>query len=509
MTSAGADPRGAWLQEFLQRSYTRLGVSYIHRIVSAAVIVLMLLVWPVTALVGKMLGLTHAEYLQSLVVAEALTVVSSVVGLTLVRAWMRPVLAWLASDPRPAPSRELWEMAIAAPRRLVLTIGTCGLVIAIVPGVIQDALAADLSLWGAIVVLGGALAALAYVAVLTFFAGETLLRPVVRDISERLGSNAPPPPAGVGVAPKTLIGLLAFGFLSGVFSIYLVTDRGAGIDAIGQALLAALFVGTTFSLLVAAAFSETVLGPIRDLLKGTRRVAAGDMSARVPVLSDDEFGQLAQSFNEMVAEVQASKARIVATADEERRRMERDLHDGAQQHLVLLKMKLGMLGDAIDRDPAAAKAQTEELKEDLTRALAELRDLAHGIYPAVLEHEGLPAALRAAVDQAPISGTLHSDGTGRYRPELEAAVYFCCLEALQNAAKHAPESTVTVSLAESDGALRFEIADDGPGFDTSAHNGSAGLQNMADRIGALVGKLTFESRVGSGTVVRGAVPVGS
>jgi signal transduction histidine kinase len=252
--------------------------------------------------------------------------------------------------------------------------------------------------------------------------------------------------------------------------------------------------------------------------------------SRVPLVTADDLGELAQSFNEMLAglrereslrehnvalvenlrrhtdELRESRARIVAAADAERRRVERDLHDGAQQHLVLLNLKLSVLRRVVGEDPDAA-ALVDELRGDLGHALRELRDLAHGIYPALLENEGLPGALRQAVERAGIPASLSCDGASRYRPELEAAVYFCCLEALQNAAKHAGDGArATVRLAERDGALVFEVADDGRGFvnaDVSAD--SAGLQNMADRIGALGGSVRVESAPGEGTMVTGAI----
>jgi signal transduction histidine kinase len=205
-------------------------------------------------------------------------------------------------------------------------------------------------------------------------------------------------------------------------------------------------------------------------------------------------------------ELQASRERIVATADEERRRMERDLHDGAQQQLVLARLKLRMLQQAIDADPAAAKATAAELDRDLDRALEELRDLAHGLYPPLLESDGLPGALREAAERSPIPTAFDSDGTGRYRPELEAAVYFCCLEALQNVAKHAgPEAHATVCLADTDHTLRFEVADDGPGRDGPLSG--SGIQNMTDRIGAVGGELRVHSQRGRGTTIAGSIPL--
>jgi signal transduction histidine kinase len=158
-------------------------------------------------------------------------------------------------------------------------------------------------------------------------------------------------------------------------------------------------------------------------------------------------------------------------------------------------------------DDPKASALVEHLRGDLDRALAELRDLAHGIYPPLLENEGLPGALGEAAQRAAIPTTLEADGAGRYPPELEAAVYFCCLEALQNAAKHGGDGArATITLAERDNALAFTVSDDGPGFDTASQNGSAGLQNMTDRIGALGGTLRIESAPGNGTKITGTLP---
>jgi tetratricopeptide (TPR) repeat protein len=212
----------------------------------------------------------------------------------------------------------------------------------------------------------------------------------------------------------------------------------------------------------------------------------------------------------LIEELESSRARIVSAADEERRRLERDLHDGAQQQLVLVRLKLSMAERLISKDPAAAEAAINDLREDLDRALAELRDLAHGIYPAVLESDGLVGALREAVWRAAIPTDLESDSVDRVRPEVEAAVYFCCLEALQNAAKHAgPGARARIDLTIGDSALVFEIRDDGVGFVTSPGASSHGLQNMTDRVGAVGGTLRIESEPGRGTRIVGEVPLAS
>ena len=206
--------------------------------------------------------------------------------------------------------------------------------------------------------------------------------------------------------------------------------------------------------------------------------------------------------------LQASRGRIVAAGNAERRRIERNLHDGAQQHLVALAVKVRLARQLFERDPDKARGLMEELGGDLEDALQELRDLAQGIYPPLLADKGLPEALAAAARRSILPTDVRRHGIGRYPPEVEAAVYFCCLEALQNAGKHAGErARASVRLWEEAGGLLFEVADDGVGFDTRHTGASAGFTNMNDRLGAIGGSLRVESAPGRGTKVAGAVPV--
>ncbi len=206
-------------------------------------------------------------------------------------------------------------------------------------------------------------------------------------------------------------------------------------------------------------------------------------------------------------ELQASRARIVATADAERRKIERNLHDGAQQHLVALAVNLRLTKDILADDPAAAAEMLEMLAGSVKDTIQELRDLAHGIYPPLLVDSGLPEALRAAANRSPLGVHVELDGVGRHHTEIEAAIYFCCLEALQNAAKHAPDATVHLRLTEGGGELRFEVADDGPGFDVQGATAGHGFVNMSDRLGAIGGAVRWDSTPGEGTTISGTVPI--
>ncbi|GAC1344565.1 MAG: hypothetical protein NVSMB29_18250 [Candidatus Dormibacteria bacterium] len=205
-------------------------------------------------------------------------------------------------------------------------------------------------------------------------------------------------------------------------------------------------------------------------------------------------------------DLQASRQRLVAAQDDERRRLERNLHDGAQQNLVALKVKLGLAERFLEKNPARVLELIGELKGDTDETLSTLRDLARGIYPPLLADRGLVAALEAQARKATVSVELHAEGVARYSQELEAAVYFCVLEALQNVQKYAGAAGAVVSLRQRGDDLTFEVRDDGPGFDVATTSMGAGLQNMRDRLDALGGTLTVRTEVGAGTRVVGSLP---
>jgi len=207
-------------------------------------------------------------------------------------------------------------------------------------------------------------------------------------------------------------------------------------------------------------------------------------------------------------ELRESRARIVASGDAERRRVERDLHDGAQQHLVALAINLRLASDIVADDPAGVGEMLGQMADDVKLTIKELRELAHGIYPALLADNGLGDALRAAASRSPLTVRVTvEDDIGRYPSEVEAAIYFSCLEALQNAAKHAEGATVDLRLWTESGGLLFSIADDGPGFDPRAARGGHGFVNMADRLGAIGGTIRWDSRPGHGATITGSVPL--
>jgi signal transduction histidine kinase len=210
----------------------------------------------------------------------------------------------------------------------------------------------------------------------------------------------------------------------------------------------------------------------------------------------------------LIEELRASRQRLVAAQDEERRKLERDIHDGVQQQLVAVQVQLRLARTMMERDPARAGAILEALQEISAEALEDLRDLARGIYPPLLEDKGLTAALESQARKAAVPTKVESDGIGRYPREIESAVYFCSLEALNNVAKYAGATAATITLSQTDGHLTFTVADDGRGFDPSVTAHGTGLQGMADRLDAIGGSLEVRSAPDEGTSVIGRVPSG-
>jgi signal transduction histidine kinase len=241
-----------------------------------------------------------------------------------------------------------------------------------------------------------------------------------------------------------------------------------------------------------------------------------------PVLSEDpelveavgaasvlalENRRLQQDLIDSIDALRASQRRLVMAASSERRRIERDLHDGTQQKLVALRIQLELAREQA-ADSGAVRSRLAALGTDFDEVLADLRSVAHGIYPPLLADEGLPAALQDAARRAVVPVALDLQDVGRLTEDREAAIYYCCLEALQNVAKHAGDSAVvTLRLWRDDRAVRFSIVDDGAGFVRRPRLHGAGLTNMSDRIGAVGGSLVIQSAPGEGTTIEGRIGV--
>jgi signal transduction histidine kinase len=220
-----------------------------------------------------------------------------------------------------------------------------------------------------------------------------------------------------------------------------------------------------------------------------------------------ENAELDAAWKGSLRELGDSRARLADASDRERRKLERDLHDGAQQRLMAVQIKLRLAQERVE-DEALAQ-QLDAVGDEAEQAVEELRNLAHGIYPTVLRDYGLAAALRAIAVRAPIPVDVTDERVGRCPRSIEAAVYFCSTEALQNAIKHAGDDAhVRITVGSNSDTVGFAVADDGVGMDVAAiSDGGDGLIGMRDRIGAVGGELTLTSSPGAGTCVRGTIPL--
>ena len=208
----------------------------------------------------------------------------------------------------------------------------------------------------------------------------------------------------------------------------------------------------------------------------------------------------------LIEDLRASRQRLVTAQDEARRRLERNIHDGAQQDLVALAIKLQLAETTVAADPALTGPVFGDLKAGAAGALENLRDLARGIYPPLLADLGLAAALNAQASKSLLPVTVDADGIGRFGQDTEAAVYFCCLEALQNTAKYAHATQARICLQAHNGILQFTVSDDGTGYDTRHTPTGSGLRNMADRLAALSGQFEIKSAPSRGTIITGHLP---
>jgi signal transduction histidine kinase len=229
----------------------------------------------------------------------------------------------------------------------------------------------------------------------------------------------------------------------------------------------------------------------------------------VPVVAGLIALGVAQSYHRVLEQAELlrdSRARVVVAADDARRRLERDLHDGAQQRLVTTSVRLALARRLLATDPVRADQALADAVAELHDALRDLRELAHGIYPPLLAERGLGPALAAATRRLAVPVDLRVAVAGRYPADVEAAVYFCCLEALQNAVKHAAASRITLTV-DAGPPLVFTVEDDGRGYDPAAVPPGTGVANMADRVAAVGGRFGVRARPGAGAVVRGEIPL--
>jgi signal transduction histidine kinase/CheY-like chemotaxis protein len=344
------------------------------------------------------------------------------------------------------------------------------------------------------------------------FGAQLATRPILSDIEDRLDPH-PTPHAGASVRLRLLVAVPAFTVMTAGGGVLIGaapgTDHGTLLLGLAIAVAASVVIAVPVTMLLA----HSLLHPLDEIVAATERLQKGDFTKTVPELAADEYGKLARSLNDamkglaerqqlsaenekLLADVRASRARIVAASDAERRRVERNIHDGAQQRLVALALDLRMIEDlAATEHSGELESRVRAAGENLRDALEELRELAQGLHPSVLSTDGLAPALAQLAAVAPLAVSLDVPEQ-RFAEEIESTLYFVASEALANVAKYARASRAEVTVEAQGRQVAIEIVDDGVG---GADPGSgSGLAGLDDRVAALGGHVAVESPPGQG-----------
>lgn len=359
--------------------------------------------------------------------------------------------------------------------------------------------------------------------------GSTLTRPLGAPPAFRPGEALPTAPVHTSMGgAETLVAYRPVargtGGAGGGLGVLLTDPQGSLDKSLSQAQLVAAAVLAVVALTLGWLFFRALVRPLVGLKKTAGEIAEGNLDASFAASGSDEIASLAHSLERMRLELRAqleliaaqaadlkdSSQRIVAAQDEERHRLARDLHDGIQQQLVVLRMGFGMAKEASERVPGPVAASLEELSAELDAVIERVREVSHDLYPSILVDRGLVPALRTCLARLPLSARLECwpDPLPRLPPEIESGAYFLLGEALANALKHAAASQITVGVNVNDGWLELSVADDGRGFPADRLTvRSGGLLHMEDRARSFGGRLRIVSEPGRGTEVRATFPV--
>ena len=496
----------------LDRLHARLDVRYLELAWNLAVALLLVTVVFITSVLLTYVDTTPLGALRTLAFNSVLTVaVGLLVAVPRARRIARPLQSWMEGNRGAEDSLAAWScvrtLTFSVTRSWILIFGVGMLA----PLVGQSAVQHDYTLEQAMASTMVGLAAGAWAAAACVFSLELYLRPIRRDLTRHLRHvERVDHDVSFSLGIKLLLSASLISLLTGFAVALAATINGGGLGEVGRLQIVAIVATVSSTGFLILLFAGTILSPLEDLLTAIRRVQGGDLSARTDVTSDDEIGTVAAAFNEMLQtletasrEVKASRARIVAASDAERRRVERNIHDGAQQQFSALALQLELLREQAD-DPDLVRG-LEAAMAQLRLSLDQLRDLARGLHPSVLTTDGLAAALTQLAGNSPVPVTVDTQ-VDRLDEVVESTAYFVASEALANVVKYADASSVWVSVNRQDGHVVVEVRDDGTGG-AAAEDGS-GLAGLVDRVEAVGGRMTLHSPPGRGTTVRAELPAG-
>ena len=492
----------AWIDRWFEAAYRRAPERHLARARRSVLVLLAALVGVLVAVALPYVDPTPTEWVRTLIAAEALAIIGG--ALVLNPAWKslhHDVEVWLAGDRSHEATLRAWRRAKGMTFEGVKVAYVRFGPFAFLGGLAYALAEFELSRTDVVAVFIGLVAA----GVLATTAGwplvEAYLRPLRRDLAQHVGATDATATVVVSLPRRVAAFMAVMSLLTGIVALLVSTFGSRSLDGVVGPLVAVVVVGLAVGWLFGTILTRSLLAPLEDLVAATRQVASGDLGARALVMGDDEIGALGSEFNKMLGvldaaatEVRASRARIVAASDAERRRVERNIHDGAQQQLTALALQLELLR----RD--LSEAAIERLRE----SLEQLRELAQGLHPSILTTDGLAPALQQLAARSPVPIRVRA-ADQRFDEAAEATAWFVASEALANMAKYAGASEATVALERSDGHVILEVTDDGVGG-ASPELGS-GLAGLVDRVEAVGGRLVVDSPVGGGTTIRAELPI--
>lgn len=499
-----------WIDSVFQRAYPRIRRRYVATWLFVSGSGILFLAWPAQFLTLHPLWGPGAHDTRAFVV----TMLCGVVITGVLMPWaalgpFRPIVRFLRGDP--VDPADVWHAAVRQVPRVSMVSTTSYCLVGNIPLLLVVGGPRGFTLLD---YLSGWLVACLITAPAGFFfvlIWEVAFRPVLREIQPLLPADFDPDKSWLTLARRSALASASAMAYTGVAVSSLVAATGDREIALAIAVFATLGSAATFGGVITALVSHSIFMRVDELKMALVRIGDGEPGVRVAVRAGDELDDAAMSLNRMAerleaddAALRASRARLASVADGERQRMERDLRRRVLVRLQRIGAEVGEVEARLVDEPDLHKL-SRRARESAAAAEVEIQRLARGVYPEELTVAGLEAALSATAERMAVPTVLSSPGVGRLDHARESAVYFCCNEALQNAAKHAGDTaTATVTLAREQGRLRFEVADDGCGVESDAQG--RGMDNMRDRVRAVGGDLTISYRPGGGTTVDGWVP---
>lgn len=501
---------GIWLDHLFEHVFERFRRRYVEIWLIMSATWITFLLWPLQFLTMLPLWWTGEFPWRAFIVHSVMGFVVNVGVYVWSMQTFAPIRHFLAG--RPADPAAVWHSAVRLMPRQAIGNTVAFVLLGSGPTITVIGRERD---YDAIGYVGDILVA----ALLTTAAGlafilvwEVAYRPVLRSVQPHLPDDFAPGGSWLTLSRRTALAALSGTLYTGAATSCLVGWTTTRDESLIVAVAATIGSAVGLGGMITGLVSHSVFMRVAELNTALLRIGRQEPGVRVEVRAGDEIDEAALSLNRMAdrleqadAEARASRARLASVADEERARLERELRDGVLTRLRGIGAEVADLEEQLIGDERLHRL-CGLVAANVDDAAREIRSLARGVYPAELAAAGLAGALLAVATRMPVPTTVSTTGLGRLDPALERAIYFCSLEALQNAAKHAgPDASVAVRVVREHTRVMFEVRDSGRGFGGGADG--SGLANMRDRIGAVGGELAISSAPGTGATIRGWVPI--